>query len=163
VSGLRYRTSPSILNTSISYAYSISTFCTFDVVFRYRKCSISKVSLFHIEGDKPSILKVINRVIDIEVLCLRHRTIILRHRTMISYTKSKVTLTFDIEGHVIHIGFEIVYDIALSQCHSLRSGSSLCAGSITRATKSLSTTCPGFLHPLFAQFYSLLRRYLSII
>jgi hypothetical protein len=55
----------------------------------------------------------------------------------------------------------IVYDIAVIQCHSLRSGSSPCAGSITPAPKSLSATCPGFLHPLFAQIYSLLHRYLT--
>jgi hypothetical protein len=64
-------------------------------------------------------------------------------------SKPEVTLTFDIEDHVIHIGFDIVYymvTVALSQRHSLRSGSSLsslCAGAITSAPKSLSATCPG--------------------
>ncbi len=93
--------------------------CTFDIVFRYRRCSISKVSLFDIVGSKPSISKVVNRVIDIQVLCLRYQSNILRYRILISYTISKVTLTFDIEGHGTHIGFDIVYDIALTQCHSL--------------------------------------------
>ena len=51
----------------------------------------------------------------------------LRCRMLISYTVSKVILTFDdIEGHDIHIGFDIgyKYDIALSQYHSLRIRSS---------------------------------------
>jgi hypothetical protein len=78
---------------------------------------------------------------------------------LISCTISTVTLTFDIEGHVIHIGFDIGYRyaISLSQYHSLRSRSSLCPGSITLAPKSLSATCPGFLlnpSPSFAQFHS---------
>ncbi len=66
---------------------------------------------------------------------------------LISYTISKVTLTFDIEGHVIHIGFkfDIGYNIAPSQYHSLRSRSSLCPDSITLVPKSLSATCLGFL------------------
>ncbi len=69
VSDLRNRTSHSTLKTSISYAHSISTFCTFDIVYRYRSCSISKISLslFDIEGHQPSILNVNNRVTDIEV------------------------------------------------------------------------------------------------
>ncbi len=82
---------------------------------------------------------------------------------LISYTISKVTLTFDIEGHVIHIGFEIGYDIALRQ-YNLRSRSSLCPDSITLAPKSLSATCPGFMlnpAPSFAQFHSLLHRDLT--
>jgi hypothetical protein len=80
----------------------------------------------------------------------------LRYRMLISYTISKVTLTLDIEGYVIHIRFDIGYDVALSQ-YSLRSRSSLCPGSITLASKSPSATCPGFLlNPAlsFAQFYS---------
>jgi hypothetical protein len=50
-----------------------------------------------------------------------------------------------------HIGFDIVYDIAFTQCHSQRSGSSLCPGTITPAPKSLRATRPGFMHPLFPQ------------
>ncbi len=146
VSDLRYRTSHSISRTSISYAHSISTFFTFDIVYRYRRCLISKV---------------MNRVIDIEISCFQYRANILRSRILISYTISKVTLTFDFECHVIHIGFHIVYDIAPSQCHSQRSGSSLCAGCITPASKSLSATCPRFLHPLFAQLFSLFHRDLT--
>jgi hypothetical protein len=42
-----------------------------------------------------------NRVVDIEVACLRYRLNIVRYRMLISYTISKVNLTFDIEGHVI--------------------------------------------------------------
>jgi hypothetical protein len=42
-----------------------------------------------------------NKVVDIEVSCLRYRLNIVRYRMLISYTISKVTLTFDIEGHVI--------------------------------------------------------------
>ncbi len=64
-------------------------------------------------------------------------------------------------GHVIHVGFNIEYDIAVSQCRSLRSRSSLCPGSITYVLKSLSATCPGFLHPLLAQFYSLIHKDLT--
>ncbi len=69
---------------------------------------------------------------------------------LISYPISKVTLKFDIEGHVMHIKFDIGYDIALSQYHSLQSRSSLCPGSITLAQKSFtgSATCPGILRLL---------------
>ncbi len=49
---------------------------------------------------------------------------------LISYTISKDTLTFDIEGHVIRIGFDIGYDIAPNQYHSLWSRNPLCPGSI---------------------------------
>ncbi len=101
---LRYRTSNTISKTSISYAHSISTFCTFDIVFRYRRYrrySISKVSLFDIEGQQPSMSNVNNRVTDIEVSWLWYRLNPLRYCMLISYTISKVTLTFDIEGHVI--------------------------------------------------------------
>jgi hypothetical protein len=83
-----------------------------------------------------------------------------------SYTMSKVTLTFHIEGHVIHIGVDIGCDIALSQYYSLQSKSSLWPGSITLqvSLKSLSTTCSGFLldpAPSFTQFHSLLHRDLT--
>jgi hypothetical protein len=43
VSDLRYRTSHSISKRSISNVHSMSTFCTFDIVCRHRRCSISKV------------------------------------------------------------------------------------------------------------------------
>jgi hypothetical protein len=48
VSDLRYRRSHSILKTSISCAHSISNVCAFDIVHRYRRCSISKVTTFDI-------------------------------------------------------------------------------------------------------------------
>jgi hypothetical protein len=78
-----------------------------------------------------------------------------RYRMLISYTILKVALTFDNEGHwrvtVIHIGFNIGYDIALSQYHSLQSRRSLssCPGSIMLAPKCLSAMRPGF-QPLAA-------------
>ncbi len=92
-----------ISKTSISNAHLISTFCTFDIIRRYRRCLISKVTLFDIEGDKPSISKVMNRVVDFEVSCLRYRLYIKRYHMSISYMILKVTvfLTFGIEGHVI--------------------------------------------------------------
>jgi hypothetical protein len=74
VSDLRYRTKHSISKTSISNAHSISTFFAFDIVYRYRRCSISKVPLFDIEGDLPSISNVIKRAVDIDVSSLRYRT-----------------------------------------------------------------------------------------
>jgi hypothetical protein len=61
--------------------------------------AISKVTLFDIEGDKPSISKVMNTVVDIEVSSLR--IYIDRYRMLISYTILKVFLTFDVEGYVI--------------------------------------------------------------
>jgi hypothetical protein len=54
VSEIRYRAQHSISKTLISNAHSISTFCcfcTFDIVCRYRRYLISKVTLFDIEGD----------------------------------------------------------------------------------------------------------------
>ena len=68
----------------------------------------------------------------------------------ISYTISEVDVIFDIEDHVMYIGFDdIGHDIARSQWHLLRHRSSVCPGLVTPAPKSLSGTCPGFLHPLF--------------
>ncbi len=64
---LRYR----ILHS----AHSISTFFTFDIVYRYRRCSISKVTLLDIKGDIPLISNVMNRTVDIEVSSLRYRTL----------------------------------------------------------------------------------------
>jgi hypothetical protein len=97
--------------TSISNAHSISTFFTFDIVYRYRRYSILKVTLFDIKGDNPSISKVTKRTVDIEVSSLRYRTYILRlgYLTMISYTiskQSKAFLTFDIEGRVIKYRYQ---------------------------------------------------------
>jgi hypothetical protein len=122
VSDLRYRTSHSILKTSISNdsnAHSILTFLhlryrymVFDIEgllngVRYRRShySISKVTNLR--------SKVMNRVADIEVSCLRYRTNTIRYRMLISYTISKVFLTFDIEGHVItyRIRYRIRYSI----------------------------------------------------
>jgi hypothetical protein len=70
---------------------------------RYRRShfSISKVTSFDIDGDKPSISKVMNTVVDIEVTYLRYRIYIDRYRMLISYMISKVFLTFDFEGYVI--------------------------------------------------------------
>ncbi len=91
---------------------------------RYRRphCSISKVTNLHY---RTSILWLNNRVADIEVSVLWYRTNTLRFSMLKSYTISKVTLTFDIEGHVIHIGFDIGYYIAHSQYYSLRSRQAL--------------------------------------
>jgi hypothetical protein len=137
------------------------------MLVRYRRFATS-ISYVDIKGIRylrshHSILKVMNRVADIEVSCLRYRTNTIRYLMLILYTISKVFLIIDIyiEGHVIHIKFNIVYDVAFIQCHSLRSGSSLCPGPIKPAPKSLSATCPGFLHPLFAQFHSLIHRDLT--
>jgi hypothetical protein len=112
--------------------------------------------LFDIEGHQPSesILNVNNRVADIEVSVLRCRTNTFRFSMLKSYTILKVTLTFDIEGHVIHIGFDIGYYIALSQYYSLRSRQAL-----SRLSRRVSA--PRALRPLFAQFHSLLQRYLT--
>jgi hypothetical protein len=60
---------------------------------------MSKVTLFDIGSDKPSISKVMNMVVDIEVSSLRYRTLNVRDPMLILYTISKVFLTFDIEGH----------------------------------------------------------------
>jgi hypothetical protein len=66
---------------------------------------------------------------------------------LISYTILKVTLTFDIKGHVIHISVDIGYNIAL-RLFTVEQKLPL----LTLTLKSLSATCPVFLHPLFAQF-----------
>jgi hypothetical protein len=84
---------PSISNVTFDIE-EIDIECSFDIDvlhLRYRM-SISKV--FDIE----SISKVMDRVVDIEVSCLRYRTNTLRNCMLISYT---IFLTFDIEGHVI--------------------------------------------------------------
>jgi hypothetical protein len=60
------------------------------VLYRRSYCPISKVLLFDIEGKKPLISEVRNRVTDIEVSCLRYRTNTLRYGLSISYV--------DIEG-----------------------------------------------------------------
>jgi hypothetical protein len=99
--------------------------------------SISKFHLFDIEH------------ISFDIVC-RYR---IRYRRPYSHSISKVML--------YNIGFKIVYDIASTQCHSLRSGSSLCPGGITPPPKSLSATSPGFLNHLFAKFHSLIHRDLS--
>jgi hypothetical protein len=128
----------------ISYAHSISTFCTFDIVLRCRSysircrrsnCSISKVTNLRYRMSIRG--STISRFHDFDI----------DYRILISYTISKVALTFNIEleGHFIHIGIDIGYDIALSQYHSLRSRSSICPGSITLVPENLSATCPGFL------------------
>jgi hypothetical protein len=88
----------------------------------------------------------------------RYRPKQFRYRIMISYTISKAFLAFDIEGQY-RGRYRIRYNIHPS--HSLRSGSSLYLGGITPAPKGLSTTSPGFLHPLLAQFHSLIHRDLT--
>jgi hypothetical protein len=57
---IRYRraTKTSTSNAHPIIPGPISTFCTFEIVCRYRRCSISKVSLCDIEGHKPLISKV---------------------------------------------------------------------------------------------------------
>ncbi len=128
--------------------------CSFDIDVLHLRYRISISKAFDIEGliirYRTSITGLpILWFTDFLVWCLRYWTNELRYRMLISYTISKVTLTFEIGGHVIHICFDIGhYIVALSQCNSLRSGSSLWPGTITPTPKSLSVTCPGFLHPL---------------
>ncbi len=107
-------------------------------VIRYR---ISISTLIDIEGHIPSISKVTKRQFDIEVLNIRlgYRLQILRYRIIISYTISK---DFSHTISKVTIGVDIVYHIAFTQCHSLRSGSSLYPGGFTPAPKGLSTTRP---------------------
>jgi hypothetical protein len=68
---------PSILSVTFDIEdFNIECSFNIDVLHllyrcRYRRCSISKVTLFDIECDKPSISKVMNGVVDIEVSCLR--------------------------------------------------------------------------------------------
>ncbi len=76
------------------FAPSISYVDSEGVRYRRSYCSISKMT-------KPSMSKVMNRDVGIEVSCLRYRTNIIRYRILILYTISKVFLTFDIEGYVI--------------------------------------------------------------
>jgi hypothetical protein len=110
--------------------------------------SISKFRLFDIEHNDSSIM--------------------IRYRALTSYTISKAFFTFDVEYKSfniaqLNIGIDIVYDVAFIQWHSLRSGSSRCPGGFTSAAKSLSAaaTSPGFLHPLLAEFHSLIHRDLT--
>ncbi len=58
----------------IRYRHFLLWNFTFDMVHRYRMCSISKVTLLDIEGDIPSISKVMKRTVDIEVSSFRYRT-----------------------------------------------------------------------------------------
>ncbi len=79
-------------------------------------CSISKVTLFDIEGDKPLISKVMNMVVDIEVSSVRYRLYIDRYCNncmLISYTMLKVFLAFEIEGYVTQyrVRYRIRYSI----------------------------------------------------
>jgi hypothetical protein len=83
----------------------MSIIFSFDIVYRYRMCSISKVTFFDIEGHIPPISKVTKGKVDIEVSSIRYRTKMLRYRIMISYTISKAFLTFDIEGLSYNIGY----------------------------------------------------------
>ena len=146
---------------SVSYRI-VGIVCLFDIDVA------PSISYFDIEGVRYrrshfSMSKVTKGQIDIEV---RYRPQSLRYRIMISYTISKAFFTFDIEYKSFdivqqNIGIDIVYDIALTQCHSLRSGSSLCPGGFTPAPKSLSATRPGVLHPLLAEFHSLIHRDLT--
>jgi hypothetical protein len=67
VSDIRYRLYHSISNNTISNAHSmISTFFTFDIVYRlgYRRCSISNVTHLDIEGDILSISKVTKMTVE---------------------------------------------------------------------------------------------------
>ncbi len=123
--------------------YSISTRKVTNLQVRYQRSwiglSISKFHIFDIEHKS------------FDIAC-RYR---IRYRKPSSFSRSisKVVL--------YNIGVDIVHDIAFTQCHSLRSGSSLFPGCITPAPKSLSATSPGFLHPLFAAFHSLIHRDLT--
>ena len=176
------------LGTPISNVrHSISS-VTFDIEDVDIKCSID-IEVFYIRY-RISISKVFDiechptryqrcKIVDIEGQeqgsSCRSRSfvfsisnIIIRYRALISYTISKDFLTIDIEYKSFDIeqcsiGSDIVYDIAFTQleCHSLQSGSSLCPGDFTPAPKGLSATSPGFLHPLFAQFHSLIHRDLT--
>ncbi len=126
--------------------------CSFDirvdVLHLQVRISISKVFdimieglIIRYEGHQPLILKVMNRV-----AACRHRgfmPLILNKHLLILY----VDIVCDIEGHVIT--YRVQYRIRYSP------------GSITPAPKSLSATCPGFLHPRFAQVHSLIHRDLT--
>ena len=155
---LRYRAQHSISKTSILNAHSISTFCTRPIEgIRYRRShySISKVtnlpyrrSWIGLSISKFHISDIEHRTFDI---ACRYR---IRYGRPFSCSISKVML-YNIRVDII------VHDIAFTQCHSLRSRSSLFPGCITPAPKSLSATSPGFLHPLFAEFHSLIHRDLT--
>ncbi len=149
---LRYRMLIDIDDFHIRYRLSISNVVDIEGhISRYRRSrkdqSISKFRIF------------------------RYRPKQFRYRITISYTISKAFLTIDIEGHYqafLTIDIEghyrgryriVRYNILLT--HSLRSGSSLYPGGITPAPKGLSTTSPGFLHPLLAEFHSLIHRDLT--
>jgi hypothetical protein len=171
VSDLRYRAQHSISKTSISNAHSII------IMNRYRRFA-SSISYVDIEGIRyrrshysSSISKVTNlryrrswiglSISKFHIFDIKHRSFkfditcryCIRYRRPFSRSISKVMSK--------NIGVYIVYDIAFTQCHSLRSGSSLFPGCITPAPKSLSATSPGFLHPLFAEFHSLIHRDLT--
>jgi hypothetical protein len=157
----------------MSNAYSISTCCAFDIVCRYRRCSISKVTLFDhdIEGDKPSISKVTNRVVDIEVSCLQYRLYINWYRMLISYTISKVFLTFDIKVYVRKYldRYRIRYSIhpmSFTAEWKAPEAPFQVAQAASRRRRRVSVPralVPGFLHPLFAEFkfHSLIHRDLT--
>jgi hypothetical protein len=90
---------------------------------------------------------------------VRYRPNKFRYRNMISYTISKV---FSRSISKIHIGVDIVYDITFTQViHCGAEAPFTQAAGITPAPKGLSTTSPGFLHPLLAQFHSLIHRDLT--
>jgi hypothetical protein len=140
------------------FLHSISFIDIKGVRYRMSIYSISKVKNVDIEGHEQG-CRYQSFVSSIP-------NIMIRYRALISYTISKAFFTFDIEYKSFdieqkNIGIDIVYDIAFTRCHSLRSGSSLCPGGFTPAPKSRCATSPGFMHPLLAEFHSLIHRDLT--
>jgi hypothetical protein len=79
--------------------------CAFDIDFLHLRYRMSIPKVYDIEGliiryrktdegHKPLISKVMNRVVDIEVSCLRYRTNISNKHRLISH----VNIVYDIEG-----------------------------------------------------------------
>jgi hypothetical protein len=105
---------PSISNITFDIE-DFDIVCLFDIDvlhLRYRisiskvfDCSISKVTNLRYPTSITGSLISRFHDFDIEGTKLGHRMVIL-------YMISKVILTFDVEGHVIHVGFDIGYDIA---------------------------------------------------
>jgi hypothetical protein len=94
-----------------------------------------------------------NRVVDIEVLCLRYRINIVRHRMLISYTISKAFLTFDIEGHVM------IYRVRYRKRYSIHPMSFAAERKLPLPRLHHACAEESQRHvPSFAQFHSLINR-----
>ena len=126
---LRYRMQPRSQRLYLwSHSRRLEGQRTFDIEtvwYRRSQTSISKVNFqgYRYRSFKTSISD--------------KQTSILYFDIVISYPISKLKLTFDIEGHVQNIGFDIRHDILYDQWHSLQSITSLCPGFTMPALKSL--------------------------